>query len=180
MRRTLSTLRSGIGEEWIDAAGDSIALKRGPGLELDVERFREARSRWHQRRSRSVEAVALFGGDFLEGFALRDSPDFDDWQMGQADILNRELGAVLRGLVALLAADGEYERAVPHAHRWLAVDPLHEPAHRELIRLYAWSGDRAAALEQYRNCVRALSQELGARTQLRYCSSAAARSPLQA
>src|SRR4029453_14303446 len=37
----------------------------------------------------------------------------------------------------------------------------HEPAHRELIRLYAWSGDRAAALEQYRNCVRTLSQELG-------------------
>src|SRR5206468_2042373 len=51
--------------------------------------------------------------------------------------------------------------AVPHARRWLEVDPLHEPAHRELIRLYAWSGDRAGALEQYRNCVRTLSQELG-------------------
>ena len=67
----------------------------------------------------------------------------------------------LRRLVQLLAARGEYERAVPHARRWLEVDPLHEPAHRELIRLYAWSGDRAAALEQYRNCVRTLSQELG-------------------
>ena len=61
----------------------------------------------------------------------------------------------------LLAARGEYERALPHARRWLEVDPLHEPAHRELIRLYAWSGDRAAALEQYRHCVRTLSQELG-------------------
>ena len=41
LRRTLSTLRTAVGEEWIDTAGDSIALKRGPGLELDVERFRE-------------------------------------------------------------------------------------------------------------------------------------------
>ena len=45
--------------------------------------------------------------------------------------------------------------------RWLELDPLHEPAHRELIRLYAWNGDRAAALEQYRTCVRTLSRELG-------------------
>ena len=94
--------------------------------------------------------MALFSGDFLEGFSLRDSPDFDDWQIGEADALERELASALRRLVELLAARGEYEQAIPHARRWLELDPLHEPAHRELIRLYAWSGDRAAALEQYR------------------------------
>ena len=51
--------------------------------------------------------------------------------------------------------------AIRYAQRWLALDPLHEPAHRELIRLYALDGDRAAALAQYRDCVRTLSQELG-------------------
>src|SRR6185503_19603291 len=110
---------------------------------------------------RLSDAVALFSGDFLEGFSLRDSPEFDDWQIREADTLGRELGSVLRRLVELLAERGEFERALPHARRWLEVDPLHEPAHRELIRLYAWSGDRAAALEQYRDCVRTLSQELG-------------------
>jgi hypothetical protein len=40
LRRTLSALRSAIGEEWIDAAGD-IALKRGPVSKLGVRRFRE-------------------------------------------------------------------------------------------------------------------------------------------
>jgi len=43
----------------------------------------------------------------------------------------------------------------------LELDPHHEPAHRDLIRLYAWAGDRAAALAQYRDCVRTLSHELG-------------------
>jgi DNA-binding SARP family transcriptional activator/predicted ATPase len=160
LRRTLSTLRTAIGENWIDAASDSIALKRGPGLELDVERFRELSAEDASLESLS-EAVALRAGDFMEGFSLRDSPEFDDWQAREAETLDRELSSALRRLVALLATGGEYERALPHARRWLDVDPLHEPAHRELIRLYAWSGDRAAALEQYRQCVRTLSQELG-------------------
>jgi DNA-binding SARP family transcriptional activator/predicted ATPase len=160
LRRTLSTLRAAVGEEWIDTSGDSIALKREPGFELDVERFHELTADGASLESLS-EAVALHSGEFMEGFSLRDSPEFDDWQTGEADSLGRELGSTLRRLVEMLAARGEYDRALPHALRWLAVDPLHEPAHRDLIRLYAWSGDRAAALEQYRDCVRTLSQELG-------------------
>jgi DNA-binding SARP family transcriptional activator len=160
LRRTLSTLRKAVGEEWIDTAGDSIALLRGPGFELDVARFRELTPDGASRE-RLTEAAMLFSGGFLEGFSLRDSPDFDDWQVGEAGALERELASALRRLVVQLAARGDYERAIPHARRWLELDPLHEAAHRELIRLYAWSGDRAGALEQYRQCVRTLSQELG-------------------
>jgi len=160
LRRTLSTLRKGVGEEWIDTAGDSVALRRGPALELDVERFRALAADDASPQSLD-EAVALVSGGFMEGFSLRDSPDFDAWQMSEARALERELASALRRLVALLVARGELDPAVPRARRWLELDPLHEPAHRELIRLYAWSGERAAALEQYRTCVRTLSQELG-------------------
>jgi len=160
LRRTLSTLRKAIGDEWLDTAGDSVALRRGDGLELDVERFRTL-AREDASAERLSEAATLFSGAFMEGFSLRDSPDFDDWQQAQGGGLERQLTSVLRRLVDLLVARGEYEQALPEARRWLEVDPLHEPAHRELIRLYAWTGDRAAALEQYRHCVRALSRELG-------------------
>ena len=160
LRRTLSTLRKGVGEEWIDAAGDSVVLQRRPGLEVDVQRFRELVGHGASE-DRLSDAVSLFSGDFLEGFSLRDSPEFDDWQVGEAGVLERELASALRRLVELLVARSEFEQALPRAQRWLLLDPLHEPAHRELIRVYAWSGDRAAALEQYRACVRTLSQELG-------------------
>jgi DNA-binding SARP family transcriptional activator len=160
LRRTLSTLRKGVGEEWIAVAGDSIALQHGPGLNIDVERFR-ALVTDGASPERLSEAVVLFGAGFLEGFSLRDSPDFDDWQSGAAGALERELASTLRRLVEGLAARGDFEQAIPRARRWLELDSLHEPAHRELIRLYAWSGERAAALEQYRTCVRTLSQELG-------------------
>ena len=47
------------------------------------------------------------------------------------------------------------------ARRWLALDPLHEPAHRQLMSLYEISGQRAAALRQYETCRQTLSDELG-------------------
>ncbi len=160
LRRTLSTLRKGIGEEWIDTAGDGISLRRGADLRLDVERFQELAAQPATEPDLS-EAVSLFAGDFLEGFSLRDSPDFDDWQMEAAETLRAELASALRRLVSHLAERGELDEALACTRRWLALDPLHEPAHRELIRLYAWNGDRGAALEQYRTCVRTLSEELG-------------------
>lgn len=160
LRRTLSALRKAVGEEWIETVGDSVALRRRAGLELDVERFRELAA-GDASLERLNEAVALLSGGFLEGFALRDSPDFDDWQVAEAGALERELASALQRLVERLVARGAYDQAIPHARRWLELDPLNESAHRQLIRIYAWSGDRAAALEQYRRCVRALSQELG-------------------
>jgi DNA-binding SARP family transcriptional activator len=160
LRRTLSALRKSIGEEWIETRGDSVALLRGEHLELDVERFREL-SAGDASLERLEEAVSLLSGGFLEGFALRDSPDFDDWQIAEEGALERELARALQRLVDRLVARGEYARAIPHARRWLELDPLNESAHCQLIRMYAWSGDRAGALGQYRQCVRALSQELG-------------------
>ncbi len=41
------------------------------------------------------------------------------------------------------------------------MDPLREEAHRQVMRLYAWSGQRNAAIHQYRECVGILEQELG-------------------
>jgi hypothetical protein len=53
------------------------------------------------------------------------------------------------------------ETAIAYARRWLALDPLHEPAQRQLMRLYAWDGQQAAALRQYQECERILAEELG-------------------
>ena len=160
LRRTLSALRKAIGEEWVDAAADSVALRDGPGLELDVRRFRSLTSEAASPTDLAA-AVELFRGELLEGFGLRDSPEFDAWQVYEAETLRRELSAALARLVRRSPRAASYARAIPYARRWLELDPLHEPAHRALIRLYALAGDRAAALAQYRACVRTLSQELG-------------------
>lgn len=105
--------------------------------------------------------MELYRGDFLAGFALRDSPQFDDWQSFQAELLRGELADALDRLARGHSARSEFDSAIRYARRRLALDSLHEPAHRRLMQLYAWASDRAAAVRQYRECVRILEEELG-------------------
>ena len=160
LRRTLSTLRSGIGDEWLETSGSGIELRRRRGLVVDVERFHAMVGPEASPES-LAKGVDLCSGEFLEGFALRDSPAFDEWQLGQAAALDRELASAISRLVEHLIATRDLDQAVALAQRWLELDPLHEPAHRQLMRLHSWRGDRGAALEQYRSCVRVMSEELG-------------------
>jgi predicted ATPase/DNA-binding SARP family transcriptional activator len=171
LRRTLSALSKGLRGGWLATDRTSIALDRA-GLWVDLERFRalleECTTHGHQPAETCPaclqplrEAAALHRGDFLAGFALRDADGFEDWQRLQAETLRRELAGVLERLVGVEAAAGRWQEAIADGHRWLALDPLHEPAHRRLMRLYAWSGQRGAALRQYRACVRVLDRELG-------------------
>lgn len=108
-------------------------------------------------------AVELAGGRFLDGLALRDAPEFDDWQSQTAADYERQVGTVLDRLVAAETEDGRLDVALGLARRRLALDPLHEPAHQALMRLLAWTGDRSAAMDQFRVCARTLDRELGVR-----------------
>src|SRR6266498_5450672 len=172
LRRTLSALNHALGSA-ARVGGDRAGLELiAPGMDLDVRRFRQlvascdSHDHGPERACAACAeplraAVALHRGDFLAGFSLRDAPEFEDWQLAQAATLRRELAGALRRLVAAHAVQKRWDAAVTAAERWLALDPLHEPAHRQLMRLYAWSGQRAAAIRQYRVCVRVLNQELG-------------------
>ena len=171
LRRTLSSLGKARQEGWLLADRESVDLAHD-AIWVDVVEFEDllAASELHGHPGSEVcaeclppltEAVGLYRGDFMAGFGLRDSVAFDDWQFFQAESLRRELGGALERLARGRGALGEWEAAVAHARRWLSLDVLHEPAHRMLMALYAFSEQRAAALRQYRECVRILDRELG-------------------
>jgi len=171
LRRTLSSLARAREAGWLEISRDTVNL-RSEAAWVDVDQFREllAECTSHGHPDSEVcaaclppltEAVTLYRDDFLAGFGLRDSFAFDDWQYFQAEELRREVAGALEKLARGHGAAGEWEAAIAHARRRLLLDPLHEPAHRTLMQLYALSGERAAALRQYRECVRALEKELG-------------------
>ena len=171
LRRTLWSLNRGLGKQWLEVGSDTVTLRRDKGLTIDIDAFHEqlekCRSHGHaladtcdQCIAALTAAVALYRGDFMAGFTLRDSPPFDEWQFFQAETLRGELSSALERLAHCHTFRGDLELAIQFGRRWLAVDPLHEPAHRELMRLYAWSGQRAAAIRQYQECERILQQEL--------------------
>ena len=155
LRRTLSVLRAALGDRWVDVDGETVTLD-ATGLQVDVREFRRT-----LREGRLADAASLYRGGFLEGFSLRDSAAFDDWQAAEADALRTEYGGALAKLAATAMAAGDDAGAIAHLKRRLVLDPLHEPAHRELMGLYAKAGDRSAALRQYHECVRLLDGELG-------------------
>ena len=172
VRRMLWVLNKSLGSGWLEVDQQTVMLPPQADLWLDVSRFREllAAGQQHGHTTGQVcpacreplsEAVALVRGDFLAGFTLPDSPNFDAWQTFETESLRRELASALERLVQLLAQAGELgEPAINLARRWLALDPLHEPAHRQLMQLYGWTGQPAAALQQYQICVQVLEQEL--------------------
>jgi len=155
LRRTLSTLRAALGGRWVEAQRDTVSLDPA-GVVSDV-----ADSRRLAEEGCFEAAAALHRGPFLAGFGLRDSPAFDSWQSFTAGTLTRELATMLDRAADERAARGEWAAAIEHARRRLALDPVNEPAHRRLIALYAESGERNAAVAQYRDCVRTLYRELG-------------------
>jgi DNA-binding SARP family transcriptional activator len=152
LRRTLSALRGVLGGEHLSTDGLKVSLDVA-GLECDVTRFRALLA-----DGRLVDASRAYTGDLLSGFSLKDCVEFDEWQAREADALRRELAGALERLAQ---EEPDPARAVAYAQRWLALDPLHEPAHRALVRLHGRAGDRAAAIRQYRECVRLLDRELG-------------------
>ena len=78
LRRNLSALRRTLGEEWLLVDRETVGLNPEAGLWLDVERFRDLLRSGSDDLDALEEAVALYRGDFLEGFSLPDSARFDD------------------------------------------------------------------------------------------------------
>lgn len=155
LRRTLSALKSTIGDSAIYATREHIGLESNV-VWCDVTQFGQA-----IKQGDLATAVALYRDDFLSGFSLRDSLPFDDWQRQQSEHLRRELGETLAHLVQNATGAGQFDAARQYAQQWLRLDPLREEVHCQLMRIYTSLGQPNAALRQYRDCVRILDEELG-------------------
>jgi predicted ATPase/DNA-binding SARP family transcriptional activator len=172
LRVNLHALKKTLGEGWLVVDREAVGLRDNPNLWVDVCHFNRllAECRTHNHSADAVcpaclsplaEAVQLYRDDFLAGFTLHDSASFDDWQRIQTEAMRREAIQALDKLARFHSTLGEFGRAIAYTQRWLALDPLHESAHRMLMQLYTWSDQRQAALAQYEDCVQLLQKELG-------------------
>jgi WD40 repeat protein/DNA-binding SARP family transcriptional activator len=115
----------------------------------------------HEAAAQLAQALALYRGDFLLGFYLRDSQSFEEWLVTERERLRLKAFEALHDLVAGYLNLGEYPAGIEQAGRLLQLDSLQEEAHRQLMRLLVYSGQRNAALAQYDACRRILADELG-------------------
>ena len=160
LRRTLSVLRSALGDRWLRVDRATVALaQHGDGVWLDLAALDTGTQAGAP--SSLAAAAALARGPFLAGFSLRDSPDFDDWRATRAVTVERRIVEVLERLVTAAEEGGDAAGAIAAATRLVELDPLDEPARQRLMAALARGGDRAGAIRQYRTTVAMLERELG-------------------
>ncbi len=188
LRQAVLTLRKALDD------GDAAVLaSERDGLRIDSQAFSVDALEFERLAAGDgieslLRAAALHDGELLDGLNVR-SEGFDGWVPGERTRLRNAAAAVLGRIVAYQAEAGEAEAAIGTAQRLLALDSLREEAHRALMRLYAETGQRSAALRQYRLLEESLRRELDAepegesvrlREQLRTHQTAAAGAPSEA
>jgi predicted ATPase/DNA-binding SARP family transcriptional activator len=143
------------GEHWIDV--------------WEVEQALDAAdSEWERRGTLSPAAaeqlekgLALYRGDFLAGFFVRDCREFENWMLlKQEQLRKRVLDAYYR-LGEYSLQRKSYKNGADYLTRALEFDPLLEAAHRLLMMTLIKSGQRSAALAQYQTFKKTLLEELG-------------------
>jgi DNA-binding SARP family transcriptional activator len=169
LRQTLYLLRQAIPEvsarnsdgdvPLLEADRNLVQLSPEAYVELDVTRF--------ERLVKGTDgdlakAAQLYRDDFLCDFYLADSAPFEAWALARRELYRRQVLEALDTLAEAAMSRGETAEAEAYARRQLAIDLVHERAHRRLMELLARQGQRSQALAQYERCRQLLADELGA------------------
>jgi len=177
LRYVLANLRRILGEQtssggastpcdFLATTPQTIQINPTRDLWIDIAMFTEVAH--HLRSGSQVKsdmlilerAVDLYRGEFLEGFSLPDSPAFEEWVLLNRERFHRLMIEALHQLADYYQQASQYEQALQFTWRQLELDPWQESAHRQVMKLLAFSGQRAKALIQFETCRRILREEL--------------------
>ena len=133
---------------------DEIVTLAPPELVwVDVAAFEAAVAQARQRQDMAAyrAGLALYSGELLP------EDRYEEWASPRREALRQDYLALLGELTRLAEARADYALAIETLHKALAADPAHEEAHRDLMRLYALTGQRQQALRQYQALREALA-----------------------
>lgn len=181
LRKALSTLRKAVGDQtakipFFTIDSHTIQFNRSSDHLLDTATFTAlfAETTKHQHIEGELcadcvvqleQAVALYQGEFLAQFTLRGSTAFEEWAMFVREQMHHKAISACAKLAAYYENQHNWEQTQKYVRRQLALEPWNEAAHMYLMRVLADSGQRGAALQQYKCCCRVLADELGVEPQ---------------
>jgi DNA-binding SARP family transcriptional activator/tetratricopeptide (TPR) repeat protein len=145
-----------LGAEVVTTRGAEEVGLDADAIWCDVVAFRAAID-----DGRLDDAMRLYRGDFLPGFFLSDTPEFERWVDRERAALRSRAISTARELSAREERAGHAIPAVEHARRALSLEPLDETSVRRLLDLLDRTGDRAGAVRAYNEFAEALRRELG-------------------
>lgn len=152
LRKSLADIRQRLGDNGLYTAWDEVGVKEN-ALWSDVGELLRMSMNFARGDTSSLIDVNfvlnLYPQHLLNGFTLRDAPDFDDWQRVEEQNLRSRYERLVDFAAAQFIQQNQFQAALTLAHHWVTINPYNEHARRQLIRLYAWTNQRGLALREY-------------------------------
>ncbi|MGQ0429920.1 MAG: BTAD domain-containing putative transcriptional regulator [Gammaproteobacteria bacterium] len=159
LRQALTAIRRALPEKartMLKADTLKVALELAD-VEVDLQQLRALLAESTSSALKAVQPLAA--RELLEGFDAR-SDAFDEWLGAERRALRRDLSAAMQMLARLCREANDAAGEIDALNRLLALEPLNEPAHRELMEACARAGRYTDALRQYQQCRALLRREL--------------------
>ena len=125
-------------------------------IRADVGEFEDALD-----RGELETAVARYGGPFLDGFFLKDAPEFERWAEVERHRLARRVCVAYVSLANVAAGRGEQARCAEWWRRAAEVDPLDSQIALDVVQALDAAGNRGGALRHAQQHSERLREELG-------------------
>ncbi len=134
--------------DYLLSTHQTLAFNDGLAHEVDTAVFHSHLAA-PPNRAALTQAIALYRGDFLDGFHIRQAPLFEEWvTQKQSELREAAIGALVK-LIQIEMEEGAYKTAVKQTRHLLHLDPWREEGHRQLMTALTFDGQRSAALTHY-------------------------------
>jgi LuxR family maltose regulon positive regulatory protein len=100
------------------------------------------------------QAIALHGGEYMEGF-------YSDWCLLKRRNLEEQYLVALSELAHWCMDEGSYDQALELCEKALQRDSYREEMYRLMMKCYSLLGQLSKVIEVYQRCATALGEELG-------------------
>jgi predicted ATPase/DNA-binding SARP family transcriptional activator len=154
LRVALSTLNRALGD-YLVISREDLGINPEAEIYVDSDDLSEKLA-----SERVQEALEIYRGDFLQGFYISDSAEFEDWRRWKLERLRNQLITALHSAISRAINAREWKKGQTFVDRLLQIDPIDELAYQQSMLLLARSGQRTAGLLQYEKCCRLLQEEL--------------------
>jgi len=156
LRSALHMLRKALGAHALPGRGDEEIGVSPVHVWFDVAAFEEAAA-----DGRHAEALELYRGEFLDGFHVDASHEFDEWLRAARERYRRSAADLAKALTHACLASSDPAAAAEWAHRARELAPYDESALRDLVTALDASGRRAEAIRAFEDHAERLERELG-------------------
>ncbi len=159
LRSILSVLGRKL-KPYLTITRQTVAFNHDSNYWLDITEFEHNLQAPHSPIADLEEGIALYRGDFLEGFYMRECRGFEEWSILERERLQRLAIVGLRQLIDNCVRNGRFHDALNQTDRLIQLDDLSEYAHRQKMMMLLRTGQRTAALRHYDNFYQLLEEEL--------------------